>query len=88
MFSSTIAFAALLAATATVQASPAALFLRSQCDTGTVSCCNNVQPAGSAAGRNALSNLLDIVVGAAVPIGIDCTPISALGLGSGGNWCV
>ncbi|KAJ3559587.1 hypothetical protein NM688_g261 [Phlebia brevispora] len=74
-----------LAASAAVHATPATLFSRSQCDTGSVSCCNSVQPAGSDAANDALSGLLNIPVGLGVPIGLDCTPINVIGEGSGAN---
>ncbi|KAF5348084.1 hypothetical protein D9758_010063 [Tetrapyrgos nigripes] len=53
----------------------------SQCNTGGLQCCNNVQttPTGVVPG---LLKLLGIVLGAVdVPIGVTCNPISVIGIG-------
>ena len=85
MFRSTLTLV-LLAASTMVYATPSIMFARSQCDTGTVSCCNSVQPAGSEAANDALSGLLDIPIGLGVPIGLNCLPINVLGEGDSANW--
>jgi hypothetical protein len=54
-----------------------------------VQCCDSVQPAGSPAASSALKTLVNIVIpDANVPVGLQCNPISIIGAGSGGNWCV
>ena len=83
MFRSTLV---VLAASAMVFASPSIIMSRSQCNSGAVSCCQDVQPAGSEAANNALFGLLDTALGVGIPIGIDCTPISVIGAGSSANW--
>lgn len=61
----------------------------SQCNTGPVQCCQQSFDSNSHEGKNllALNNIgLDILSGATGMIGVKCTPITALGAGSGGNW--
>lgn len=60
----------------------------STCSTGPVQCCNSVQPASSK-DASKLLGLLGIVLGNLnTPIGITCSPITAIGLGGGANWYV
>ncbi|KAH7919201.1 fungal hydrophobin [Leucogyrophana mollusca] len=55
----------------------------SECNTGSISCCNSVQEADSSA-VTSLLGLLGIVLGDITGlVGLDCSPISAIGLGSG-----
>lgn len=61
----------------------------SQCNTGPVQCCQQSFDSNSHEGKNllAMNNIgLDILSGATGMIGVKCTPITALGAGSGGNW--
>ncbi|KIJ65102.1 hypothetical protein HYDPIDRAFT_89074 [Hydnomerulius pinastri MD-312] len=53
-----------------------------QCNTGTISCCNSVQQANSA-GVASLLGLLGVVGEITGQVGVQCSPISAIGLGSG-----
>ncbi|KAK7472099.1 hypothetical protein VKT23_000218 [Stygiomarasmius scandens] len=53
----------------------------SQCNTGPVQCCNSVQNAGSPGASSLLSSLGVLVQDPNVPIGINCSPISAVGIG-------
>ncbi|TFK43805.1 fungal hydrophobin-domain-containing protein, partial [Crucibulum laeve] len=58
---------------------------RDVCSTGTVQCCNSVQ-AASSTGVAALLGLLGIVVqDVTALVGVNCTPISVIGIG--GNSC-
>ncbi|KAI0337822.1 hydrophobin-domain-containing protein [Trametopsis cervina] len=58
-----------------------------QCNTGPIQCCNSVQSAKSLdSGSKSLLDSLDLILeDLNTPIGLTCSPLSALGLGSGGN---
>ncbi|KIJ28121.1 hypothetical protein M422DRAFT_270614 [Sphaerobolus stellatus SS14] len=57
----------------------------SQCNTGSISCCNTVQSASSSA-VTTLLGLLGIVLGDITgQVGLGCTPISVIGVGQGAN---
>ncbi|KIJ65917.1 hypothetical protein HYDPIDRAFT_87334 [Hydnomerulius pinastri MD-312] len=75
---------AALAAVAT--AAPSALEARtgsSQCNTGSISCCNNTYTSTDT-GLTTLLGLLGIVLGPVSGlVGLGCTPITAVGTGSG-----
>ncbi|PPQ89209.1 hypothetical protein CVT25_001278 [Psilocybe cyanescens] len=56
-----------------------------QCNTGTLSCCNSVQSATSSSIAGLLG-LLGVVVGTVTGlVGVNCSPISVIGVG--GNSC-
>ncbi|EIN08633.1 fungal hydrophobin [Punctularia strigosozonata HHB-11173 SS5] len=76
-----VAFAALLAvATAAPQGTAP-----SQCNTGSIQCCQSTKKVSSSS-VNALGGLLGVVVDAVdALVGVDCSPISVVGLG--GNSC-
>ncbi|TFK59722.1 fungal hydrophobin [Pluteus cervinus] len=58
---------------------------QSQCNVGSVSCCNQVQSANHATVQQ-LTGLLGIVLGGATgQVGINCTPVTVIG--AGGNSC-
>ncbi|KAI0746813.1 fungal hydrophobin-domain-containing protein [Daedaleopsis nitida] len=55
------------------------------CSTGPLQCCNQVQSATDPA-TSALLGLLGVVVqGVDVLVGLDCSPINAIGVGSGNS---
>ncbi|RDX47330.1 fungal hydrophobin [Lentinus brumalis] len=56
------------------------------CSTGPVQCCNSVESSHSAAGSALLSVLGIDLQGVTAQLGLGCSPISAIGLGSG-NAC-
>ncbi|KAI0355220.1 hydrophobin 1 [Trametes cingulata] len=61
------------------------LKVRSDCSTGDIQCCQSTETAGSAAGA-ALLGLLGIVVqDVNVLLGVTCSPITVIGVGSGGS---
>lgn len=72
---------------------PAVLMLRAansannQCNTGEIHCCNSVQSSSSPAGLAALASV-GAAVGINVPVGLTCSPLSVVGLGSGSSWYV
>ncbi|RPD55308.1 fungal hydrophobin [Lentinus tigrinus ALCF2SS1-7] len=72
---STLSFALLAAAADT-----------GSCSTGPVQCCNSVESSDSAAGSALLSVLGIDLKGVTAQLGLGCSPISAVGLGSG-NAC-
>ncbi|KAI0761470.1 fungal hydrophobin-domain-containing protein [Trametes elegans] len=56
------------------------------CNTGPIQCCNSVERADSATG-NALLSLLGVVLDdVTAQIGLDCSPLSVVGVGAG-NAC-
>ncbi|KIJ64703.1 hypothetical protein HYDPIDRAFT_111272 [Hydnomerulius pinastri MD-312] len=56
------------------------------CDTGPIQCCNSMQTAGSGDIVDELLGLLGLDIGAGTPVGVSCSPITAVGTGSGANW--
>ena len=58
-----------------------------QCNTGPIHCCDSVQDASSPDASNILKGLsLGVPIAAGVPVGLNCSPLSVLGLGTAGNW--
>lgn len=58
---------------------------RDVCDTGSLSCCDNIQPAEQSAGTFAgVINLENL----SVPVGVTCTPLGILGVATSGTWYV
>ncbi|KAH7886732.1 fungal hydrophobin-domain-containing protein [Phlebopus sp. FC_14] len=55
----------------------------SQCDTGSLSCCNSVQSADSSTVTSLLSALGIVLGDITGEVGIGCTPITVVGTGSG-----
>ncbi|KAI0330317.1 fungal hydrophobin [Cubamyces sp. BRFM 1775] len=55
----------------------------SSCSTGPIQCCNSLESASSAAGSLLLGLLGIIVDGVDVLLGLDCSPISVIGVGGG-----
>lgn len=71
--------------TVTVTATPTATTI-SECNAGAAQCCNSVQSASSDGLLSILTGLLGIVLqGIDANVGIDCSPISVVGIG-GGEW--
>lgn len=56
----------------------------SQCNTGPIQCCDSVGTS-SEGPIQAILGLLGIVVGALIPIGVNCSPATILG-GGGTSW--
>ncbi|KAI1785627.1 fungal hydrophobin [Ganoderma leucocontextum] len=76
----TLASLPLLAAT-----NPIALDARADCATGDLQCCDTTETAGSPAGA-ALLGLLGIVVqDVNVLLGVTCSPITVIGVGTGSS---
>lgn len=71
--------------TITVTATPTATTI-SECNAGAAQCCNSVQSASSGGLASILAGLLGIVLsGVDANVGLDCSPISVIGVG-GGEW--
>ncbi|PSR72528.1 hypothetical protein PHLCEN_2v11598 [Hermanssonia centrifuga] len=69
--------------TVTVTAPAATVTTVSQCNTGSIQCCNQVISSTSTQ-ANLLLGLLGVVLdGVAVPLGLGCSPISVVGIGNG-----
>ncbi|KIK93354.1 hypothetical protein PAXRUDRAFT_829065 [Paxillus rubicundulus Ve08.2h10] len=71
---------AALAVAGTIPAAPA-----SQCNTGDLQCCNQVQSVSAANALYPSLNLLAVLAGVAGNVGTDCTPITVIGTGSGAD---
>lgn len=56
------------------------------CDTGALQCCQSVQPAGSSAVAPILKSIGVVVQDLNVPVGVTCSPVSVVGVGSGSSW--
>ncbi|KAI0643523.1 hydrophobin, partial [Trametes meyenii] len=55
------------------------------CATGPVQCCQSVQAAGSAAVAPILASLGVVVQDLNIPVGLTCTAIDVIGVGSGNS---
>ncbi|KAI0812336.1 fungal hydrophobin-domain-containing protein [Irpex lacteus] len=53
------------------------------CNTGAIQCCQSVQSANSAAASTLLGLLGIVLTDLTVPVGLTCSPISVIGVGSG-----
>jgi hypothetical protein len=71
-----------ISAAALVAAAPASN--GGHCNTGPVQCCNSVQKAGDKGATAALGLLNIIVEDVNAMVGFNCSPITAIGLGSSG----
>ncbi|KAH0834007.1 hydrophobin [Lanmaoa asiatica] len=56
---------------------------RDQCNTGDINCCNSVQTLNQANGLLATLGLVDVAAQVGALVGVTCSPISAVGIGSG-----
>jgi len=56
-----------------------------QCSTGPVQCCNSVESSSSENSSKTLGLLGIVLQGLDIPVGLNCSPISVLGLGSAGS---
>ena len=56
------------------------------CSTGPVQCCQQVLPAKSAAASTLLGAIGVVVQDLNIPIGLECSPISVIGVGTGNAW--
>ena len=56
------------------------------CSTGAIQCCQSVQAANSVAASTLLATLGVVVQDVTTPIGITCSPITAIGVGGGDAW--
>ncbi|KIK93357.1 hypothetical protein PAXRUDRAFT_12712 [Paxillus rubicundulus Ve08.2h10] len=75
-----VASVAALALAGTVPAAPA-----SQCNTGTVQCCNNYQSASALNTALGSIGIVNALAGVTGNVGTDCTPITVVGTGSGAS---
>ncbi|KAL5480416.1 hypothetical protein ACEPAI_1686 [Sanghuangporus weigelae] len=65
-------------------ATPAPVPASDECNTGSLQCCNSVQQADSEAVSGLLSLLGVVVQDVSALVGVTCSPISAIGIGSAG----
>lgn len=56
------------------------------CSPGALQCCESVKPAGSSAVAPILAALGIVVQDLNVPVGLTCSAISVVGVGSGSSW--
>ncbi|KAF8838083.1 hydrophobin [Paxillus ammoniavirescens] len=64
-------------------ASASHLEARDQCNTGSISCCNQVQSAQQASGLLTQLGLAAVAAAAGGNVGLTCTPVTIIGTGSG-----
>ncbi|OJT07731.1 Fruiting body protein SC3 [Trametes pubescens] len=69
--------------TVTVTAPPPTSTPTSTCSTGPIQCCNSLESASSPAGSLLLGLLGVVLQGVDVLLGLDCSPISVIGVGGG-----
>ncbi|KAI5122415.1 hypothetical protein M0805_002965 [Coniferiporia weirii] len=81
MFSK-LAFIASLAVLAVAIPAPGAE-PASECNTAPVQCCDSVTSAGSSAAAPILASIGVVVQDLNIPVGLTCSPISVVGVGSG-----
>ncbi|EIW52193.1 hydrophobin [Trametes versicolor FP-101664 SS1] len=55
------------------------------CSTGALQCCQSVEPAGSEAVAPILAGLGVVVQDLNIPVGVTCTAITVVGVGSGSS---
>ncbi|KZT30201.1 fungal hydrophobin [Neolentinus lepideus HHB14362 ss-1] len=83
MYSLLVKLFAFLSLIVFVAAGPLVARQTSQCNTGNIQCCKQVQTAGSP-GVSTLAGLLGIVLnGLDAPVGIQCSPLTVGGIGGG-----
>ncbi|KAI8974194.1 fungal hydrophobin [Trametes punicea] len=81
MFSRAIAIA--IAATPLLAVATPSLESRQSCSTGALECCQSTTSADSVTGAAILSLLGIVVQDANVLLGLDCSPITVVGVGTG-----
>ncbi|KAF9042957.1 hydrophobin [Panaeolus papilionaceus] len=64
---------------------PAIAGVPSSCNTGPVQCCKQLYKANSADGQNLLGTIGVPVQGVTGLVGNQCSPVTAIGVGSGAN---
>ena len=80
MSSNIFAIAALLAA--------ATAALGQSCSTGTIQCCDTVEKASDPAAAGILASIGVVVQDVDALVGLTCSPITVIGVGTGGSWYV
>ena len=58
------------------------------CSTGPIQCCNTVEKASDPTVAKMLGGLGVVVQDVTTPIGLTCSPITVVGVGSGNAWYV
>ncbi|THH00204.1 hypothetical protein EW026_g2265 [Hermanssonia centrifuga] len=58
---------------------------RASCDTGPIQCCQSTETAGSASGTAILKSIGVVLSDPSVLLGLTCSPISVVGVGSGAS---
>ena len=78
MFSKLFAAATILAAATSA--------LAQSCSTGPIQCCNTVEKASDPAAAGILKSIGVVVQDVDVLVGLTCSPITVIGVGTGGSW--
>jgi hypothetical protein len=63
------------------------LVYRGQCSTGPQQCCNSVQDSSVPQVAQLLGSL-GLQLGAGIPIGVTCSPVTVIGAAGGSSWLV
>ncbi|KAF9036294.1 hypothetical protein BJ165DRAFT_1507790 [Panaeolus papilionaceus] len=83
MFSKVAVFiTALFVASAVATPTP----IENSCNTGPVQCCNSLNAPGSAGYAEGLGLIGVVVQNLSGQVGLQCNPVTAIGVGSGANW--
>ncbi|OCB87596.1 fungal hydrophobin [Sanghuangporus baumii] len=74
-----------IASAAVAVAIPAPVPGSGSCSTGQMQCCDSISPNNSTDDQSLTGLIAAGLQGTSVPIGVNCIPISAIGLGSAGT---
>ena len=83
MFSKLFVLSAILAV---ATAAPGGSEPASSCSTGDLQCCDTVEKASDPAAAGILASIGVVVQDVDALVGLTCSPVTVIGVGSGGSW--